>query len=119
MSGPGLRDPQGRLARFEYDARGVVEFLQHQFPEQLDSVNIGFQTVPIGKPTSMRPLYYGIDRDTKTIMLYRVPIQRANVLHVDDAEHRRFFVEHCVYSAICEYLHREPWDLMPGYFEHY
>ena len=119
ITGPGLRNPHSRFARFEADARGVVEFLQHQFAEELHGVNIGFQTVPSGEPESSQPLYYSINRATKTIMLYRMPIQRAKVLHVDDDLHRRMFIEHCVYLAVCEYLGREPWELMPGYFDHF
>lgn len=119
ITGAGLKNPDSRFARFEYDARGAVEFLQHQFPEELHGVNIGFQTVPNGEPESVKPLYYAIDRATQTIMLFRVPIQRAKVLHVDDAVHRRMFIEHCVYLAVCEYMGRDPWDLLPGYFDHY
>ena len=93
MTGPGLPDPQSRFARFESDARGVGE--------------------------SQLPLLYSIDRASRTIMLYRMPIQRARGLHVNDDEHRRYFVEHCVYRAVCEFLGREPWELLPGRFDHY
>lgn len=82
-------------------------------------MHIGYQTAPIGEGESQSPMFYSIDRDKKLIMLYRMPIQRAKGLHVDDAEHRRFFTEHCVYRAVCEYLGREPWELLPGRFDHY
>lgn len=119
LTGPGLPDPQGRALRFEIDARGAVELLQSVFPEELQGVNIGFATVPLSKPSSQQPMYYSIDRPSRTIMLFRMPIQRARVLHVDDALHRRLFVEHCVYQAVCEYLGSDPWDLLPGRFDHY
>lgn len=48
-----------------------------------------------------------------------MPIQRAGGLHIPDAEHRTLFVGRCVYLAVCEYLGKDPWDLLPGYFEHY
>ena len=48
-----------------------------------------------------------------------MPIQRAQGLHVDDAEHRRLFIGHCVYLSVCEYLGRDPWELLPGRFDHY
>ncbi|WP_244303005.1 metallopeptidase family protein [Leucobacter coleopterorum] len=119
ITGPGLPDPGSRFARFETDARGVVEMLQALFPEELDGVQIGFQTAPSGSGESQFPLLYAIDRAAQTIILYRMPIQRARGLHVDDDEHRRYFVEHCVYRAVCEYLGKEPWELLPGRFEHY
>lgn len=68
---------------------------------------------------SEHPLFYSIDRNNRTIMLFRMPIQRAKVLHVDDAEHRAYFIGHCVHRAVCEYLGREPWELLPGQFDHY
>lgn len=119
LTGPTLPDPRSRVATFELYARSTVEYLQRQFPEELRGVRVGFQTVPTGEGESSLPQYYSIDRGSSTIMLFRVPIQRADVLHVDDAEHRRLFIEHCVYLAICEYLGREPWELLPGRFEHY
>ena len=119
LTGPGLQNPDARVVRFEADARGAVELLQSMLPEELHGVSIGFATVPIGTGTSEQPLFYSIDRASRTIMLFRMPIQRARVLHVDDAEHRRYFVEHCVYRAVCEYVGRDPWELLPGRFDHF
>lgn len=124
MTGPNLPNPYSRVNRFEFAARGAVELLQSMFPEELQGVSFGFTTIPteavVGAGTaSASPQYYSIDRASRTIMLHRVPIQRAHVLHVDDAEHRRYFIEHCVYLAVCEYLGREPWELLPGRFDHF
>ncbi|QNN64009.1 metallopeptidase family protein [Leucobacter denitrificans] len=119
ITGPALPNPHSRVNRFDSDARGVVEFLQSMFPEELHDVQIGFQTVPTGLGTSNNPLLYSVDRKARTIMMYRMPIQRARGLHVNDDEHRRYFVEHCVYLAVCEYLGKEPWDLLPGRFDHF
>ncbi|WP_237464479.1 metallopeptidase family protein [Leucobacter luti] len=119
MVGPGLPDPHSRVRRFEADARGAVELLQAHFPEELADVQIGFQTAPTGTGDGGNPLLYAVDRKSRTIMLFRVPIQRARGLHVNDDEHRRYFVEHCVHLAVCEYLGREPWEVLPGRFDHY
>ncbi|KIP51883.1 metallopeptidase family protein [Leucobacter komagatae] len=119
LTGPALANPASRVARFEADARAAVEFLQHTFPAELRGVQIGFQTVPTGKGESGMPMLYAVDRRAKSIMLYRMPIQRARGLHVNDDEHRKYFVEHCVYRAVCEYLGREPWELLPGRFDHF
>lgn len=117
--GPALRNPHNRVSRFETDARGAVEYLQSMFADELRDVQIGFQTVPSGLGESSAPMLYSVDRTRRTIMLYRMPIQRARGLHVNDDEHRRYFVEHCVYRAVCEYLGREPWELLPGRFDHF
>lgn len=120
LTGSALPDPGARALRFEADARGAVQLLQSHFPDELRGVQIGFQTAPSGSGEATRfPLFYSIDRAGRTIMLYRMPIQRVRGLHVDDDEHRRYFTEHCVYQAVCEYLGREPWELLPGRFDHY
>ncbi|MFA5607964.1 MAG: metallopeptidase family protein [Leucobacter sp.] len=119
LTGPSLPDPNGRVARFEFEARGAVELLQSLLPDELRNVQVGFQTVPTGAGESDFPMFYSVDRASDTIILYRMPIQRAKGLHVDDDEHRRYFIEHCVYRAVCEYLGREPWDLLPGRFDHF
>lgn len=119
LTGPSLPDPRSRFTRFETDARGAVELLQSYLPEELRGVSVGFQTAPAARGESRFPLLYSVDRDARTIMLYRMPIQRARGLHVDDDEHRRYFIEHCVYQAVCDYLGRDPWELLPGRFDHY
>src|SRR5690606_2996370 len=102
LTGPGLPDPNARVLRFEIYARGAVELLQSHVPDELRDVQIGCQTAPSGRGESRLPLFYSIDRQARTIMMFRMPIQRARGLHVDDEEHRRYFVEHCVYLAVCE-----------------
>ncbi|WP_053354143.1 metallopeptidase family protein [Leucobacter musarum] len=120
LSGPTLPDPESRFRRFEADARAAVEVLQGYLPDELRGVRFGFQTAPSQGPgESQLPLLYTIDRASRSIVLYRMPIQRAKGLHVDDAEHRRSFLEYCVYRAVCEYLGADPWDLIPGRFDHY
>ena len=119
LSGPSVLDPNSRVARFEAYARAAVELLQSLLPADLEGVQFGFQTVPTQVGDSESPMLYSIDRESRTIILYRMPIQRARGLHVDDEEHRRYFIEHCAYIAVCEYLGREPWELLPGRFDHF
>ena len=89
--------------------------------DELRGVRIGFATAPMGQGagTSEQPLFYSIDRADRTIVLYRMPIQRAKGLHVDDDEHRRLFIGHCVHRAVCEYLGRAPWEIASGRFDHF
>ncbi len=119
LTGPQLSDPDGRVIRFELAARSALDLLRQELGDELAGVRIGFATAPTGKGESEQPMFYSIDRAARTIVLYRMPIQRAKGLHVDDAEHRRFFVGHCVHRAVCEYLGRDPWDVLPGRFEHF
>lgn len=119
LTGAQLPDPDGRVIRFELAARGALDLLRQELGDELDGVRIGFSTAPRIEGESEQPLFYSIDRANRTIVLYRMPIQRARGLHVEDAEHRRYFVGHCVHRAVCEYLGRDPWDVLPGRFDHF
>lgn len=119
ITGPGLPNPDARITRFERQARGALDLLFAAFPADLHGVSVSFVSVPREIGTGEEPLFWTVDRKARTILLYRLPIQRARGLHVDDEEHRRMFVEHCVYRAVAEFLERDPWDLLPGRFDHY
>lgn len=144
IAGPYLTNPDSRLAKFETIARSALHLIQHEVGDELRDVHIGFATAPATNTINLNedanaqtleaarlkrdgrsggesehPLYYAIDREKRTIMLFRMPIQRAKVLHIDDAEHRAFFIGHCVHRAVCEYLGRQPWEITPGRFDHY
>lgn len=117
-----LMNPAGRIATFKNWAAVVIQFLTNRFPAELGDVQIGFSTVPMPNEQEWdfeHSRFYSIDRANKTIVLHRMPIQQFRGLHVNDDDHRRMFVEHVVYKAVCEYLEVGPWELMPGYFEHY
>jgi len=114
-----LPNPDGRVIRFELAARGALELLRMELGQELEGVRIGFATAPSVDSQSEQPIFYSVDRDSRSILLYRMPIQRAKGLHVDDAEHRRYFIGHCVHRAVCEYLGRAPWEVLPGRFDHF
>ena len=79
LTGPQLPNPDARVARFELAARAALELLRQEVGDELRGVRIGFATAPIGRGTgtSEQPLFYSIDRADRTIVLYRMPIQRA------------------------------------------
>jgi hypothetical protein len=82
-------------------------------------VHFGYVTMPDTESTSEMPEFYSINRAEHTILLHRAPIQRAPVLHIPDDDHRKMFLGHCIYRAACEYLGEDPWELLPGRFDHY
>lgn len=119
VTGPALANPNSRLAFFDRVARSTVEYLQSLFEQELRDVRIEFCSVPTNFAHDQGPALYRVNRDDRSILLYRIPIQRARGLHVDDELHRRMFIEHVVFKAVAEYLGREPWELLPGQFDHF
>lgn len=119
VTGPALTNPNSRVAFFDRVARSTVDYLQSLFEAELRDVRIEFCSVPTTFDKDQGPSLFRVNRDDRSILLYRIPIQRAKGLHVDDELHRRMFIEHVVFRAVAEYLGREPWELLPGQFDHF
>lgn len=119
MTGASLANPDTRVLRFELAARSAIAVLKRHLGADLDGLRIGFTTAPQTDASGEHPMLYSVDQASRSIVLHRMPIQRASGLHVDDVDHRRMFIGHCVYLAVCEYLGREPWEVMPGRFDHF
>lgn len=109
----------GRVQSFELSARSAIEYLQSEVGSELAGVRFAMQSMPQNLTEDSTSRFWLTDRANQRITLFRVPIQRADVLHMNDAEHRNYFVQHCVYRAVCDYLGREPWELLPGQFDHF
>ncbi|MGO1701308.1 MAG: hypothetical protein ACTHYB_07330 [Canibacter sp.] len=118
LTGPYVANPNSPTAQFEAYAMLTVRMLQAHEPE-LQSVNFEYVSMPRIRTQSNMPNFYAINRAKKSITLYRVPILRSKVLHVDDIDHRRMFIAHCVYQAVCEYLGSRPWGVDPAMFDHF
>lgn len=119
VTGPALDNPNSRLAFFDRVARSTVDYLQSIFADELRDVRIEFCSVPTNFTPDEGPGLYRVSQADRSILLYRIPIQRARGLHMDDELHRRMFIEHVVFRAVAEYLGREPWELLPGQFDHF
>ena len=118
ITGPALANPNSRLAFFDRVARATVDYLQSAFEDELRDVRIEFCSVPTNFKPDQGPALYRIDREDKSILLYRVPIQRMSKLHKDDALHRQMMVESVVFRAVAELLGKDPWDLGPERYRH-
>lgn len=123
MVGVALKDPHSRVETFKNWSAATIQYLRHEFPDDLDGVNIGFMSLPPYEnppgTESKEPMFWLVSREERMIYLFRAPIQRFRGLHENDETHRRMFVEWCVYQAVCEYLEEDPWSLLPGRFEHF
>ncbi|GAA3588316.1 metallopeptidase family protein [Klugiella xanthotipulae] len=115
VSGPELPILYNRIAAFDRVAGGTVEYLRSLWPGELDRVRFDFVSIPVTpspEPVT-EPQLWRVDAANHRITFYRVPLQRSGKLHVEDAAHRRMFIEYAVYSAVAEYLGKEPWELLP------
>jgi hypothetical protein len=117
--GPQLAPLRTRIDFFDACVASAVEYLRELWPEELDRVRFEVAGVPAGEPAD-----YGVDRwrvspRERTVVLYRLPIERMAHLHRDDEWHRRSFIESCVFRAVAELLGKDPWDIAPERYRHF
>ncbi len=113
--GPELPILDNRITSFDRIAGGTVEYIRSLWPEDLENVQFDFVSIPTdpAPQTDEEPQLWRVSRAEKRVTFFRVPLQRSGRLHVNDQAHRRMFIEYAVYSAVAEYLGKEPWELLP------
>lgn len=109
---PPLPPLDGRIDRFDLSVGTAVEFLRGTWPE-LEEVRFEIGTMPMGLELTDEVPRWWIDRESKRIILFRIPIERFLSPGHDDAAHRRVSVESAVFRAAAEYVGRDPWELGP------
>jgi hypothetical protein len=114
---PPLPPIDTRFDRFDLAVGTAAEFLRSAW-EDLRDVRFEIADMPAATSESGIPRWH-IDRTAKTIVLFRIPIERLSHLHRDDDLHRRIVVEGSVFRAAAEYLDRDPWDLGPERFRYF
>lgn len=106
---PPLAPLDGRIDRFDLTVGTAVEFLRGTWPE-LEGVRFEIGAMPAFESDREVPRWY-LDRESRRIVLFRLPIERLLPPGHDDAAHRRMAIESAVFRAAAEYVGREPWDL--------
>lgn len=91
----------------------AADYLIAEFPEELHGVQFGIAGMP-SRPSGGRGIdRWSIDRERKSIVMYRIPIQQLIRPAVDTPINRRIVAETCVFDAAAEYLGLNPGDIGP------
>jgi hypothetical protein len=57
---------------------------------------------------------WSVRQETKTIIIYRLPILRLNQSNSSNPTEERVRIEHHVFEAAAELIGKEPWELIFG-----
>ena len=79
---------------------------------ELEKLRIEVVGMP-ATPVVTRVPRWSIHPESRTIRIYRHPVERMTKLHKRDQWHRRVLVESVVFSAVAEMLGTDPWQLAP------
>ena len=119
ITGPHLPMLHNRIDLFDLAVASTADYLKGLWPDELSHVRFEIAASPIDPGGEDGVERWHVDPTAKTIILYRIPIQRLTKLHRNDELHRRMLVESCVFRAVAELLGKDPWDLAPERFRHF
>jgi hypothetical protein len=107
---------QTRSHGFEQYVETAVEYLKGIWEEDLAGLSWKVLDAPsISEYTSEVPRWR-VDRETNTVVIYRIPTERFGTHSRQGAIEERLKVEEQVFEAIAELLDIDPWDLVPEYY---
>jgi len=99
---------RSQLSRFEQIVATTVDFCRTQWPTEMQGVRWVVEKSPIFDGTEVPR--FAVDKETKTIIIYRVVIERLTHARRTDPFDERIHIEHYVFDAIAELLGRDPFD---------
>ncbi|HEY5223770.1 MAG TPA: metallopeptidase family protein [Microbacteriaceae bacterium] len=119
ITGPHLPMLHNRIDFFDMTVASTADYLKGLWPRELEDVRFEVAAAPATALGDDEVERWRVDPAARTVLLFRVPIQRLSKLHRNDEFHRRLLVESCVFRAVAELLGKDPWDLAPERFRHY
>ena len=115
LLGPRALSRIRRGDEFTHVVAATVSYLKGQWPEELATLRVDVVGMP-HESESPRVPRWSLNRATRTIRIYRHPIERLGKLHRNDRWHKRVIIESVVFSAVAEMLGTDPWQLAPERF---
>ena len=108
---PPLPPLDSRIERFDAVVADTAEYLRDLWPE-LREVHVHVELMPLAPDEDGIPRWT-IDRETKHIFIFRLPVQRLDRAMAPAELNARMTIEATVFGAVGEYLGKDPWDLAP------
>ena len=114
LSGALYKTGGSSLDSFASIVSTTCEFLRERWPEELGDLQYRIQDAPILGANSKFVKRWSVRAETKTIVIYRLPILRLNQNQSSNPTEERVRIEHHVFEAAAELIGKEPWELIFG-----
>jgi hypothetical protein len=120
--GRGIRRPllsdlyaygQSRATSFEQIVSGTCDYLKAAWPNDLNELNWQIFDAPSLKGEAKAVRRWAVRRESMTVVIYRVPIERLGHHRRADRLHERMHIEEYVFAAVGELLGKDPYELIP------
>lgn len=91
-----------------------MEHLKRVAPDELRDASVVIHPMPDQPDSVPGVARWRVDKNTHTVHLFRLPIERLGHHHPGDRWHERMVVESIVIRAVAELIGWDPWRLTPG-----
>lgn len=114
LSGALYKTGGSSLDSFASIVSSTCEYLKERWPDELGDLQYRIQDAPMLGINSRFVKRWAVRAETKTIVIYRLPILRLNHNLQTNPTEERIRIEHHVFEAAAELIGKEPWELIFG-----
>ncbi len=111
--GSFIRNQLNQPGSFEQVVSATCDYLRAAWPNELELLNWRVADAPLLGPDDSHVRRWAVRKNTMTIIIFRVPIERLGHHRRTDALHERMHIEEYVFAAAGELLGKDPWELVP------
>jgi hypothetical protein len=105
---------QSRGSSFEQIVSGTCDYLKAAWPNELSELNWQIFDAPSLKGEAKAVRRWAVRRESMTVVIYRVPIERLGHHRRADRLHERMHIEEYVFAAVGELIGKDPYELIPN-----
>ncbi len=111
--GSFIRNQLSQPGGFEQVVSATCDYLRASWPDELELLNWRVADAPLLGPDDNQVRRWSVRKNTMTIVIFRIPIERLGHHRRTDALHERMHIEEYVFAAVGELLGKDPWELVP------
>ena len=97
-----------RISSFEEVVKNTVDFITANYSEDLSDLKYEIYDSPSYRPDAKKVRRWAVKSDQKTIVIYRLPIERFGQHRRKSIYEIRMSIEYQVFSAAAELIGRDP-----------
>jgi hypothetical protein len=112
LSGAQYKTGGSGLDTFASIVNSTCEYLKERWPDELGDLQHRIMDAPVLGVNSTFVKRWSVRKETKTIVIYRLPILRLN--QSSNPTEERVRIEHHVFEAAAALIGKEPWELIFG-----
>ena len=111
--GSFIRNQLSQPGSLEQVVSATCDYLRASWPDELELLNWRVADAPLLGPDDNQVRRWSVRKNTMTIVIFRIPIERLGHHRRTDALHERMHIEEYVFAAVGELLGKDPWELVP------